>query len=444
MAQRSPSAPQEHHDADGFDEAQGAEDEFYDDIPDAPPPDPEPVRSPEEQEFEEDAHDGDSFDDGQPLPYEPDAPVFVAEEDDENVTIDFASTRAGIVFGGAAAEPASNPYAVIDDDDTPRPRVLVITEATLNVVSDDVPAIARSFDKYFQILMMVDERDVQIDFANAREERLVDLLLNAHAGWTGAPKRVQLMAGGELKDALEAAQLPPGFSVAETLKLTRDAATKIYLNPNEMAAADSAHDVFEASPQRPAAAATASAGDAGPTKGNSSQQRLKQLQERYEKKVRTHTDLSVPKIEAAERALGRVTSAASTPGAIDRTVDAPVAVDAQATGPAPAKTNDTDRRAYLRDVRSGMTIPLTKPEIIIGRADGNTITVKMPTVSKRNTRIVREDGVFKIEDLRSTNGTYLNGMRVGKKVRITDGAQIVIGKTAQLPGGAREYVFELK
>jgi pSer/pThr/pTyr-binding forkhead associated (FHA) protein len=91
-----------------------------------------------------------------------------------------------------------------------------------------------------------------------------------------------------------------------------------------------------------------------------------------------------------------------------------------------------------------MTIPLTKPEIIIGRADGNTITVKMPTVSKRNTRIVREDGVFKIEDLRSTNGTYLNGMRVGKKVRITDGAQIVIGKTAQLPGGAREYVFELK
>ena len=51
-------------------------------------------------------------------------------------------------------------------------------------------------------------------------------------------------------------------------------------------------------------------------------------------------------------------------------------------------------------------------EITIGRVQGNDIVLPKGNISKRHSRIVLRDGKFIIVDLKSTNGTYVNGKRI--------------------------------
>src|SRR3982074_2174107 len=53
-----------------------------------------------------------------------------------------------------------------------------------------------------------------------------------------------------------------------------------------------------------------------------------------------------------------------------------------------------------------------KPEVTIGRVQGNDIVLPKGNVSKRHARIVLKDGKFIIVDLKSTNGTYVNGRKI--------------------------------
>lgn len=53
-------------------------------------------------------------------------------------------------------------------------------------------------------------------------------------------------------------------------------------------------------------------------------------------------------------------------------------------------------------------------------------------VSRRHARIIRKNGIYTIEDLGSTNGTYVNrGRRLipGTPHRLDDGDEIIVGKT---------------
>ena len=53
-----------------------------------------------------------------------------------------------------------------------------------------------------------------------------------------------------------------------------------------------------------------------------------------------------------------------------------------------------------------------KGEITIGRVQGNDIVLPKQNVSKRHSRIVLKNGKFVITDLKSTNGTYVNGRKL--------------------------------
>jgi FHA domain len=69
-------------------------------------------------------------------------------------------------------------------------------------------------------------------------------------------------------------------------------------------------------------------------------------------------------------------------------------------------------------------------EITIGRAA--TCTIGMPDdsfVSQLHARAFREAGWTMIEDLGSTNGTYLNGKRLAAPERITKGDRLQVGNT---------------
>ena len=85
----------------------------------------------------------------------------------------------------------------------------------------------------------------------------------------------------------------------------------------------------------------------------------------------------------------------------------------------------------------------SKPEITIGRMKGNDIVLPKGNVSKQHTRIFMRDDKFFIVDLRSTNGTYVNGRKVTAEQSIGESDKIYIGdfilqlkkQSAQQAGG---------
>src|SRR5690349_12528952 len=68
-----------------------------------------------------------------------------------------------------------------------------------------------------------------------------------------------------------------------------------------------------------------------------------------------------------------------------------------------------------------------KPEVTIGRVQGNDIVLPKGNVSKRHARIVLKDGKFIIVDLKSTNGTYVNGRKITSPLVVKAGDKIYIG-----------------
>jgi pSer/pThr/pTyr-binding forkhead associated (FHA) protein len=73
------------------------------------------------------------------------------------------------------------------------------------------------------------------------------------------------------------------------------------------------------------------------------------------------------------------------------------------------------------------TIESDKNEIIIGRNAANDIAIENLAVSKQHARIVKQDEAYYVEDLNSTNGTYLNKIRITKK-NLNNNDIIIIGK----------------
>src|SRR6478609_11548822 len=68
-----------------------------------------------------------------------------------------------------------------------------------------------------------------------------------------------------------------------------------------------------------------------------------------------------------------------------------------------------------------------KTEVTIGRVQGNDIILPKGNVSKRHSRIVLKDNRFIVVDLKSTNGTYVNGRKITSPLVVKEGDKIYIG-----------------
>jgi pSer/pThr/pTyr-binding forkhead associated (FHA) protein len=79
---------------------------------------------------------------------------------------------------------------------------------------------------------------------------------------------------------------------------------------------------------------------------------------------------------------------------------------------------------------SGMTINLTDQQITMGRANDATLVLNDDYASSRHARIFPQDGQWIVEDLGSTNGTYLDRQKVTRPTPVPVGVPIRIGKTA--------------
>ena len=117
------------------------------------------------------------------------------------------------------------------------------------------------------------------------------------------------------------------------------------------------------------------------------------------------------------------------------------AIWVQVTAPAVAAsagTSDATMRAgappsaRLRIVEGadpkGKTFDLTD-EVTVGRASGCQVALTDPTVSQLHARIFRRDGKLYVEDLGSSNGTFVNRKKVSSAVAIRKGDRLAMGGT---------------
>jgi hypothetical protein len=68
-------------------------------------------------------------------------------------------------------------------------------------------------------------------------------------------------------------------------------------------------------------------------------------------------------------------------------------------------------------------------EMTVGRAAGCQVVLDDNYVSQLHTRVFRRDGQLMVEDLGSTNGTYLNNKKVSGPMAMKAGDRLRVGKT---------------
>jgi pSer/pThr/pTyr-binding forkhead associated (FHA) protein len=95
----------------------------------------------------------------------------------------------------------------------------------------------------------------------------------------------------------------------------------------------------------------------------------------------------------------------------------------------PAKRASARRLVVTEGALAGTTISLGEAPVTLGRADDSTLVLTDDYASSRHARLVPGEGAWLVEDLGSTNGTYLGATKVTRPTPVPLGQPIRIGKT---------------
>ena len=96
----------------------------------------------------------------------------------------------------------------------------------------------------------------------------------------------------------------------------------------------------------------------------------------------------------------------------------------------PAKRRGSPTHVLVVDgANSGERADLAKAPILIGRGSDAAIRLDDDYVSTRHARIASSGDQWFVEDLGSTNGTYIGSARITQPTTLTLGTQVRIGKT---------------
>lgn len=102
--------------------------------------------------------------------------------------------------------------------------------------------------------------------------------------------------------------------------------------------------------------------------------------------------------------------------------------DAEKTRMAPVSyTSPKYRLVLMEGKKVKEEYQLDENELTIGRAEENKIILKNETVSRKHAIVKKENNQYKIADLGSSNGTFVNNKKIKEKV-LSKGDEIKIGK----------------
>jgi len=92
----------------------------------------------------------------------------------------------------------------------------------------------------------------------------------------------------------------------------------------------------------------------------------------------------------------------------------------------PAQQRDRAVLVRMDSAQAGQVTSLDAPEVRLGRQLGNTIVIDDEGLSRVHARVYYDGIVYRIQDLRSSNGTYVNGTRIDE-APLTDGSVLQLG-----------------
>ncbi|MCM3534972.1 Forkhead associated (FHA) domain, binds pSer, pThr, pTyr [Cellulosimicrobium aquatile] len=95
----------------------------------------------------------------------------------------------------------------------------------------------------------------------------------------------------------------------------------------------------------------------------------------------------------------------------------------------PAAPAGPSRLVVTAGPLTGTTIPLTTSSILIGRAPSCTLVLDDDYSSSRHARIFPQHGSWFVEDLGSTNGTYVEDQRIAQVTPLGLGTRVRIGQS---------------
>ncbi|WP_152188999.1 FHA domain-containing protein FhaB/FipA [Georgenia satyanarayanai] len=101
------------------------------------------------------------------------------------------------------------------------------------------------------------------------------------------------------------------------------------------------------------------------------------------------------------------------------------------TPPAPKRpTRSTPTRLVVtQGPLTGTTMPLGPSAVVVGRAPSSTLVLDDDYSSGRHARFYPQDGAWWVEDLGSTNGTFVGDQRLTQPVQLTAGTPVRVGQT---------------
>ena len=105
--------------------------------------------------------------------------------------------------------------------------------------------------------------------------------------------------------------------------------------------------------------------------------------------------------------------------------------------PKPAKAARAAKQSKVRGSKlvviegplTGTVIPLGGSQVTIGRAPDSTLVIEDDYASSRHARVYASEGSWVVEDLGSTNGTWIDRNRITSPTVLAVGAPLRVGRT---------------
>ena len=95
--------------------------------------------------------------------------------------------------------------------------------------------------------------------------------------------------------------------------------------------------------------------------------------------------------------------------------------------PTPRREPTASRLVVVEGSLRGTSVPLGTSSVLIGRAPSCTLVIDDISLSSRHARLFPEVSGWVIEDLGSTNGTFVAGRRIDQPTPVPLGAQVRVG-----------------
>jgi hypothetical protein len=324
---------------------------------------------------------------------------------------------------------------------------MTIIGSRLSFQTADFRLLRKSVAKYLQLALQLDDRSLTLDFGHD----------------TGYPPALFAMLKVVLEKLPNRSLKPIALrGEPETLNLAADAGLNRFVIFEE---ADSiaVGRIFIATPDVPAAVSVAPTISEEPDT-DAGLEAVSDPPAAASRTTSSTGEFTVDRERERQRALAALMAESNRPKKEPTGPQAPPTVTTQAETPRSLslkeKYNQQRRGAkretagveagaagnagYLVDPVNARAQPVNRLGSVIGRNDICSIIVKNKAISKQNTRIALVGGAWWIEDLGSTNGTWVNGRRIGGRAKLAHGDRIAIGITSATPEGAKVYTFEIR